>query len=169
MERFSFDQLIGFLVFLIVALSQVWTSIRERKKQKKQLPQQKPVTTHQQEPVFEKPLQDLLEALGLPPQKTAPLPPPIKPLEPKSPLPKPQKVFTKPFVSTQKQIEKEKPLLRLDEPLLEIKPLSKVIKPASYAKSNHWQNLLKDRNQIQQAILMNEILGKPKGLTYFGS
>lgn len=163
MEKFPFEQLIGFLVFLIVALSQVWTSLRERKKQKSQSDQQKPTPSQQPSPIFEKPLQDLLEALGMP--STPHLPRPKIQSKIPLPTPNPKKVFTKPVPLLKKTIER--PVLNPKSTQTQLTTLLK--KSASYSASNRWQNLLKNRNQIQQAIVLNEILGKPKGLTYFGS
>lgn len=163
MEHFSFEQLLGFLVFLIVAISKVWTSLRDQTKQKPPSSQQKPVLNNPQT-VFEKPLEDLLEALGLPTQKQSLPQPKVKPMTSSS-FTQPKKVFTKPIALTQKPIAK--PFLSLDQPA--IKHVMPVVKSVSYPSPNRWQNLLKDRHQIQQAILMNEILGKPKGLTYLGS
>lgn len=165
MEKFPFEQWIGFIVFIIVALSQIWTSLRENKKKKKNIPSKpRPVN---QEPIFEKPLQDLLEALGLP---ASPSPSPVP--QPSSPPPTITKKIKgnyvkeiKPALSAFLQ-KKEPPIHEAPKPLTPDRIAKQSIPPVFPSR---WQLLLKDRNQIQQAIILNEILGKPKGLTYLGS
>jgi outer membrane biosynthesis protein TonB len=187
MEGFPFDKFVGLIVFVIVVVSQMWTAYRERVKQQEaaarasverdmkrrtndrsaQVPAAS-VPAPQREEVpdeAEKALRDMLEALGLPPPETpapqqpAPPPPPVVVAKP-IPQPKP---YRKPLPAPD-------PIPHVEEeegPKYAARPLPKMPLPAPLRQPQHIRELrdiLMHRHTAQRAVVLNEILGTPKGL-----
>ncbi|MBX7158576.1 MAG: hypothetical protein K1X66_09355 [Verrucomicrobiae bacterium] len=171
MDRFPFDQLLTFLVFLIIALSQIWTKLREQKKQKEKSLHRKITSSPSRPRTLEKklpqPVNDLLEALGIPPHELTP--PPIQ----KSPSLPPPRVETKKIPTPSPRVAKVKSFLpSTPQPVLITKIKEGKITPRpilenlpSNALHQKLKQVLSDRKQIQQAILLNEILSPPKALS----
>jgi hypothetical protein len=168
MERFPLDQLITFLVFVIIALSQVWTKLREQRQQKKEKTVRRTITrtSPSQAAPKEKKLSDsfddLFEALGIPPQHAAPPPP----QPPRLPI---EKVVKTKLLHLQPEVIEVKPPLPVPTPLLlkkeklpRLTAWDKTLLPSASHKKII--RALHDRKQIQQAILLKEILGLPKAL-----
>lgn len=177
MERFPFDQLITFLVFIIIALSQVWTKLREQRQQKKEktirrtITRTSPSQTAPKEKRLSDSFDDLFEALGIPPQQTTP-PPQQSPRFPIEKIERIENVVKRKSLHPQSEVIEVKPPLPTPTPLL-----LKKIKKEKLPRLTAWDKTLlpsvshkkviralHNRKQIQQAILLKEILDPPKAL-----
>ncbi len=218
MDSFPFQELVGLLVFVIIALSQMWGAYQEKRKRSREIEErwrrEQDSARNRSEPFPEsagqagepgpgekspeEALRDFLEALGAPPVEEAPVPPPLprpvpqgeppaaaetpaarpdsweqstawdEPLAPREPEANPYShavPVSAPMLSADELLDEAMAVARMDRGAAAHLPASSApATPPARGESDGagLAALLRDRASIQRAILLNEILGKPR-------